>query len=176
MSLYLVWGLVFLCRFYSLQGCGVIVFRCYFGRKIRGLICFYFRLKLVNNEFSFRKKLLWVCILLMLSLGLLSIMLLLNLVSIVCGSDSHSVTWFIASLCSFFVRFLHNRSVLLVDPEVLCELGLVQKKRKCWKVHIFRIYMCMIILKMGYKSYVSDFLFSISIVFIYYFCCYKWGR
>ena len=33
----------------------------------------------------------------------------------------------------FFVRFLHNRSVLLVNPEVLCEekdFDLARKKKK----------------------------------------------
>ena len=41
-------------------------FLLYFGRKSNGLICFYFRLKLVNNVLSFRKVLLRIYILLVL--------------------------------------------------------------------------------------------------------------
>ena len=58
-------------------------------------------------------------------------------VSMARGSDSHCVTWFRSYLCNVFVHFLHNRSVLLTNPEVLCEeidLYFVQKKilkRRC---------------------------------------------
>ena len=51
-------------------------------------------------------------------------------VSTASGSDSHCVTWFIAYLCSVFVRFVHNRSVLLVNPEVLREEGDFDLARK----------------------------------------------
>ena len=49
---------IVLIRFYSLGNWDVVIFHYYFGRKIRDLIYFYFRLKFVNNVLSFRKKLL----------------------------------------------------------------------------------------------------------------------
>ena len=55
-----------LSSFLQSSGWGAIVFWCNFGRKIHGLICFSFRLKLVNNVLSFRKMLLWIYILLVL--------------------------------------------------------------------------------------------------------------
>ena len=56
----------------------------------------------------------------------------------------------------FFVRFLHNRSVLLINLGVLCEEKHLCSGRKILEkdvlnANIFRIYMCMIILSMGYK-------------------------
>ena len=57
----------------------------------------------------------------------------------------------------FFVHFLHNRSVLLINLGVLCGgegfmFWLEITRKKSWrKINIFRIYMCMIILSMRYK-------------------------
>ena len=57
-------------------------------------------------------------------------------VSKACGLDSHCVTGFIAYLCNvFFVRFLHNRSVLLINPgfcakrRILIWFGKNEKKK-----------------------------------------------
>ena len=51
----------------------------------------------------------------------------------------------------FFVRFRHNRNVLLINLGVLCEgKGLCFHLRLLEK-GVFRIYMCMTILSMGYK-------------------------
>ena len=56
----------------------------------------------------------------------------------------------------FFVRFLHNHSVLLVNPEVLCEameLYFVRKKleKSCVEIKKYLKNMSMIILNMSYK-------------------------
>ena len=57
----------------------MVIFLLYSDRKIRGLVGFYFRLRLASNVLSFRKMLLKTFILLMLLIGLLSIVLLLHL-------------------------------------------------------------------------------------------------
>ena len=56
----------------------------------------------------------------------------------------------------FFVRFLHNRNVLLIKSWGSCagEKGLcfvfeITRKRNWRKINNFRIYMCMIILSYG---------------------------
>ena len=66
-------------------------------------------------------------------------------VSIACGSVSHCDTCFFAYLCSVFVRFLHNHSVLLINPGVLCEekdlcFGRKIFKKRCVEMLIFLEY------------------------------------
>ena len=55
---YFLWYLIWVARFYNHRDLDVEIVLYYFGRMIHGQVGFYFRLKLVNNVFSFRKMLL----------------------------------------------------------------------------------------------------------------------
>ena len=69
------------------------MFRCNFGRKIPGLICFCFRLKLVNKVLFFSEN---VAVSLypvsVVARAFEYIVAITFVVCIACGSDSHCVT------------------------------------------------------------------------------------